>query len=141
VISRLVVDTPPEDLVASVHRRSESSRIYVIRRARNTCEGCGRPAPFLTPNGSPYLEVHSLRRLSDGGFDHPRWLAALCPNCHRQAHFGNETGTMNQRLAASIRLKEDDPGVRGSRRGKSIDSAADALSPHSSGNIKNIAGS
>lgn len=55
-------------------------------------------APFRTQDGQPYLEPHHIRRLSDGGPDDPRWVAGLCPNCHRRAHhsleFNNELETI-----------------------------------------------
>ena len=37
-------------------------RIYVRQRAAGKCEGCGKPAPFLTPAKQPYLEPHHIRR-------------------------------------------------------------------------------
>ncbi|WP_414449152.1 HNH endonuclease [Burkholderia sp. 22PA0099] len=49
---------------------------------------CERPAPFRRPNGSPYLEVHHRVRLADGGDDTVENAIALCPNCHREHHFG-----------------------------------------------------
>ena len=47
-------------------------------------------APFITPDGQLYLEVHHIERLSDGGPDHPRWVVAVCPNCHRRAHYAGD---------------------------------------------------
>jgi hypothetical protein len=44
------------------------------------------PAGALTEG--PNLEPHHIRRLADGGPDHPRWVAALCPTCHRRVHHG-----------------------------------------------------
>ena len=59
-------------------------------RAKGACERCGQPAPFLRGDtGTPYLEVHHLVRLADGGEDTVENALALCPNCHRRAHFGN----------------------------------------------------
>ena len=40
-------------------------------------------------DNTPYLEPHHIRRVGDGGPDHPRYVIALCPNCHREAHFGS----------------------------------------------------
>ena len=61
----------------------------VLLRANGTCEGCHRPAPFLrTSNGTPFLEVHHRLPLAQGGHDTVANAIALCPNCHRQAHFG-----------------------------------------------------
>nr|MBL8412645.1 HNH endonuclease [Dechloromonas sp.] len=61
----------------------------VLIRARGHCEQCKKPAPFLrAKDGSPYLEVHHIIQLSQGGEDSVSNAIALCPNCHRMAHFG-----------------------------------------------------
>ncbi|WP_163591073.1 HNH endonuclease, partial [Klebsiella variicola] len=39
-------------------------------------------------DGTPFLEVHHIEWLSNGGEDSVENAIALCPNCHRQAHFG-----------------------------------------------------
>ena len=39
-------------------QRSQWIRLYALQRAQGQCEGCGMPAPFLTPDRQPYLEVH-----------------------------------------------------------------------------------
>jgi 5-methylcytosine-specific restriction protein A len=87
---------------AIVRRRSEAVRIYVRKRASGKCEGCGEAAPFLTPAKQPYLEPHHIRRLADGGPDHPRWVAALCPTCHRRVHHGADGKEWNQAIADRI---------------------------------------
>jgi 5-methylcytosine-specific restriction protein A len=82
----------------AVYRRSKAVKVYVKKRADGVCEGCGKEAPFVTPQGRPYLEAHHVRRVSDGGPDHPRWVIALCPNCHRQIHHGQDGETYNKQL-------------------------------------------
>jgi 5-methylcytosine-specific restriction enzyme A len=79
----------------SVYRRSEAIRVYVLRRAAGQCEGCGHPAPFETAAGRPYLEPHHTRRLADGGPDHPGNVIALCPTCHRRAHYASDADEFN----------------------------------------------
>jgi len=96
----------PAEGKRSVLYRSRAIRIYVLKRADGKCEGCEREAPFRTSEGRPYLEPHHIRRLSDGGPDHPHWVAALCPNCHRQAHYGADRGELNGRLAEIVKEKE-----------------------------------
>ena len=62
----------------------------VLDRARGYCERCKKPAPFLRRiDGMPYLEVHHRTPLAFGGLDTVGNAEALCPNCHRQAHYGN----------------------------------------------------
>jgi 5-methylcytosine-specific restriction protein A len=72
----------------SVYERSTIIRDYALARASGECECCGADAPFTTSDGLPFLEVHHLRRLTDGGPDSPDGVAALCPNCHRELHYG-----------------------------------------------------
>jgi 5-methylcytosine-specific restriction protein A len=93
---------------AIVRRRSEAVRAYVRQRAGGKCEGCDEDAPFLTPAGQPYLEPHHIRRLADGGPDHPRWVAALCPTCHRRVHQGADGMEWNQAIADRIGALEAD---------------------------------
>ncbi len=77
-----------------------------MRRASGKCELCGCDAPFYrASDGSPYLEVHHWITLSDGGEDTVENAGALCPNCHGQAHFGQNRDFIksNKTLAADAR--------------------------------------
>lgn len=61
----------------------------VLFRAEGHCEECKRPAPFVSKaTGDPYLEVHHITPLAQGGDDTVANAWALCPNCHREKHFG-----------------------------------------------------
>lgn len=61
----------------------------VLYRAKGVCEKCKSVAPFLRKSdGSPYLEVHHKIPLSEDGDDTVENAIALCPNCHRELHFG-----------------------------------------------------
>lgn len=84
----------------NVYKRSEDVRNYVLARAEGHCQGCAAPAPFVRIDGSPYLEPHHLRRVSDGGPDHPAFVIALCPNCHRRVHVGADGRRYNSELMA-----------------------------------------
>lgn len=68
--------------------RSAKVIAYVLKRANGICELCCQPAPFIKPDGSPYLEVHHWKPLSENGEDTIDNAAALCPNCHKELHFG-----------------------------------------------------
>ena len=60
-----------------------------LRRANGFCEMCGKKAPFKRRStGEPYLEVHHIIQLANGGPDTTDNTQALCPNCHRKAHYG-----------------------------------------------------
>lgn len=86
--------------------RSQLVKEYVLRRADGTCEMTGDPAPFTTRDGSPYLEVHHIQRLSDGGLDHPANCAAITPNAHREIHYGTAGADLDRELLLKIREKE-----------------------------------
>ncbi|PKY10788.1 HNH endonuclease [Acidithiobacillus marinus] len=74
---------------------------WVLAEAAGVCECCSNPAPFTREDGSPFLEVHHVLRLADGGEDTTNNAAALCPNCHRELHYGTE----KRELAAKLRRK------------------------------------
>ncbi len=60
-----------------------------LARSAGICEACNKPAPFnRKSDGTPYLEVHHKLPLAQGGEDSIANAVAICPNCHRQAHFG-----------------------------------------------------
>ncbi|MCZ6547117.1 MAG: HNH endonuclease [Deltaproteobacteria bacterium] len=91
-------ESSPKRAKRSYYERSEHIRTYVLKRAGGVCEVCEKVAPFHRKDGSPYLEPHHTRRLSDGGPDHPRWVGAVCPNCHREIHYGVKGKPLNRRL-------------------------------------------
>ena len=67
----------------------------VLDRANGICERCEVPAPFKRKkDSSPYLEVHHKTRLADGGEDTVSNAIALCPNCHRELHFGKHNNAL-----------------------------------------------
>ena len=70
-------------------RRNPDVIAEVLKRANGKCELCKAKAPFLkASDNSPYLEVHHWIPLSEEGEDTVGNSGALCPNCHQQAHFG-----------------------------------------------------
>ncbi len=80
---------PLEILVtATVFDRDPDVVAEVLLRANGVCETCKRPAPFIRRSDqTPYLEVHHVIRLADGGDDTVANATAICPNCHRAAHY------------------------------------------------------
>jgi 5-methylcytosine-specific restriction protein A len=98
----------PNKIVLTEYKsRSIEIKKYALLRANGLCENCGKNAPFLNSNNIPFLEVHHIFSLADDGPDHPINVAAICPNCHREAHYGKEKETLKDRLAQKIREKED----------------------------------
>jgi mutator protein MutT len=87
-------DNPRDNYQASIDVLHQ----YILQRANGFCEACGRPAPFFSKDGSPYLEIHSVRSIVDYGLEQPNALIAMCPACHREAHVGLESREMAPRL-------------------------------------------
>ena len=82
----------------TLYRRSRAVRDYVFMRAGGKCESCKSPSPFKRPDGSHYLEPHHTTRVSDGGLDHPKYVGAICPTCHREIHYGVDGHIRNSEL-------------------------------------------
>ena len=72
---------------------------WVLDRASGTCELCKQPAPFLDSDGEPFLEVHHVIQLANGGPDTVVNARGLCPNCHREVHLGLNRSVLQVRLS------------------------------------------
>ncbi len=101
-----------EDL--AVRQREQSGLVYVrdprireaaLIRAGGCCEYCGVPG-FLRADGAVYLETHHIVPLCEHGPDTLANVICLCPNHHREAHFGASAAQLRanflRRTAASI---------------------------------------
>jgi len=75
----------------TIYERNQYLVELVKRKANGICQKCKKSAPFITKNGEPYLEVHHIKPLADGGEDSINNTLALCPNCHRELHFGKKS--------------------------------------------------
>lgn len=93
--------TTVKEKIQSIRERSEAIKKYAKKRAAGVCEGCNKAAPFETKTG-PYLEVHHLTRLADGGTDLPQNVIALCPTCHRRAHHALNNLEFNNELIIKV---------------------------------------
>jgi hypothetical protein len=83
---------------------------WVLRRAKNVCEVCGDPAPFIKrSNNVPFLEIHHVRPLASGGPDTVDNAIAACPNCHRELHFGIRQEALRAEVIAKIAILVDHP--------------------------------
>lgn len=87
-----------QSAIRNLYARSRAVKDYVLMRAGGVCESCSKPAPFVRANGSPYLEPHHTTRVSDGGADHPQFVGAVCPSCHREIHYGKDGERKNLAL-------------------------------------------
>lgn len=97
---------PGQSAPRKIYQRSRKVAHYVLMRAKGICECCLKPAPFLKKDGNHYLEPHHVNRLSDGGLDHPRYVGAICPNCHREIHSGIDGVSLNQQLKERLQAIE-----------------------------------
>jgi 5-methylcytosine-specific restriction protein A len=88
------------------YERDPKVKAWVLQRANGCCENCGHDAPFKNADGKPYLEVHHIEPLSQGGADTTSNTVALCPNCHRALHFSVEKLSMIKKIKKKVaRLK------------------------------------
>jgi 5-methylcytosine-specific restriction enzyme A len=96
-------DTPSETytVTGQVYVRNPVVRQQALKRAGGKCEWCGEPG-FQMADGSVFLETHHIRALSDGGPDVVTNVAALCPNHHREAHYGANRQAIYETLRHKI---------------------------------------
>lgn len=80
--------------------RSPQVKAWVLQQACGKCELCKMDAPFIDKQGIPFLEVHHIVTLANGGPDIVENCVALCPNCHRKTHHGQEV----DQLVAKLKL-------------------------------------
>lgn len=81
----------PEKVIEKVEffRRNPDIVAEALFRANGICQMCKKNAPFnRNSDGTPYLEVHHIIPLAEGGLDSLDNVIALCPNCHREKHYG-----------------------------------------------------
>lgn len=75
---------------ATTFLRDPQVRAWVLENANGICEACNVKAPFYLQNGMPYLEVHHVQTLAEGGPDTIDNTVAVCPNCHRRLHLSDD---------------------------------------------------
>ncbi|QJW83229.1 HNH endonuclease [Ramlibacter terrae] len=94
----LGTDLPPKmPLTGDAYVRDRRVRDAALRRAGGQCEFCAARG-FLTASGQVYLETHHVIPLSENGADREWNVAALCPNDHREAHFGERASQIRSEL-------------------------------------------
>lgn len=82
--------TPPRlSTNGSYYVRDAKVRNAVVKRAKGRCEYCGNPGFELT-DGKRFVETHHIIHLANQGPDTLDNVIALCPNHHREAHYGRD---------------------------------------------------
>lgn len=101
ILQPLLPQAPLPDLCPVRTTGRSAAEAQALLRAGGKCDLCGRHAPFRSRDGHPYLELHSIRsqKVHRPRPDDPRGIAALCPNCHKQVHFGQNGIALNGQLS------------------------------------------
>ena len=84
------------------YERDIKVKCFVLDVADGVCESCKSNAPFINEAGRPYLEVHHIKRLADGGSDTVSNAIAVCPNCHMELHYSKNAQHIADELINSI---------------------------------------
>ena len=85
--------------------RDANVRSYVLKHAEGKCEFCGELG-FLMSNGKHYLEAHHIIALCDQGKDTVENVIALCPEHHRQAHYGKDAEALEMKFVERIASRQ-----------------------------------
>lgn len=93
--------TEKRTVTGEVFARSPEVRRIALERANRKCEYCGVDG-FQTASGLIFLETHHIVPLSNGGADTIYNVAAICPNHHREAHYGQNADIIKDRLIKRI---------------------------------------
>ena len=81
---------PKTSLKTDQYVRDPEVAAWVYNSSKGICESCNKPSPFKKSDGTEYLEIHHVKRLADGGSDTVQNAVAICPNCHRELHYGEK---------------------------------------------------
>lgn len=95
---------PTKHLVSSrtTYERRPDVKAWVLGEANGRCELCLQPAAFVGDDGEPYLELHHVQRLADGGPDTVENAVAVCPGCHRRLHHGADRLVQRERIYGQV---------------------------------------
>lgn len=85
----------------TVYRRDPKVRARVLEIANGRCECCGEEG-FLTESGERYLETHHVVGVAERGPDTADNIVAVCPTCHRKAHFAADRVEVERRMSEAI---------------------------------------
>jgi 5-methylcytosine-specific restriction enzyme A len=88
---------------ATQYNRDAEVVAWVLTQSEGKCESCMSDAPFIGSDGLPFLEVHHVKHLADKGSDTITNAVALCPNCHRELHYGINSQLKKTALFAHVK--------------------------------------
>lgn len=80
---------PPKNIsvLAKTYERDKILSKLIKSHRGSFCQICG--FSFKTKNNEDYSECHHLEHLAKNGLDVSKNMLVLCPNHHRQAHYGS----------------------------------------------------
>lgn len=87
---------------SKIYERDPKVKAWALKTANGACEMCLNNAPFKKENGDPYLEVHHVLPLSEGGSDTIENTVAVCPNCHMKFHYGADKINLRDTIVKKI---------------------------------------
>lgn len=95
-------------IAVTYFQRDAAVKAWVLQQAGGVCESCEKPAPFNGADGLPYLELHHVRQLMEGGSDMVSNVVALCPSCHSEILHGANAPALVAWLYDNVdRLRRD----------------------------------
>jgi hypothetical protein len=97
-----ITDPQKRSGMASSYIRDPKVRDYVLVRSEGCCEYCGTKG-FLTFNRKYFVETHHIIALSDDGQDTVENVIALCPDHHKEAHYGMRRKSLEKKMIVKIR--------------------------------------
>ena len=97
-----VPDRAKKVVTQVVIKRDNRVRAYALKRAAGRCEYCNTQG-FLMENGGFYLEAHHIIALCDSGRDTVNNVIALCPQHHRQAHYGKDAESLEAEFVSTLK--------------------------------------
>ncbi|MBP2278444.1 HNH endonuclease [Sphingomonas sp. TF3] len=106
-VDQFSIDSDPggasvrSEQTGSVFVRNPKVREAVLKRSCGRCEHCDEPG-FRRADGAIYLETHHIVPLHEGGPDLIGNVIALCPNDHREAHYGEAAAALRLRFIAIV---------------------------------------
>jgi hypothetical protein len=105
-IDDIGTDAPGRAIVVGLaYARDTKIRAAVMRRAKGKCEFCGELG-FKRSEGTRYLESHHIIALAKDGADRMTNVIALCPNHHREAHFGKQSIELEREMIQKVMVVE-----------------------------------
>jgi 5-methylcytosine-specific restriction protein A len=84
--------------------RNPKVRDFVIKSAKGQCEYCGKRG-FQVTSGAFYLEAHHIISLANQGPDTVDNVIALCPEHHREAHYGQNAHELELEFLKRIEIR------------------------------------